>query len=77
MDEEGPLRRYKEATARALAAQGEMEEAVCDRVAALRELRDLGWSLGDISNVTGISRPRLHRMLTSKEAAGSMRSPAR
>lgn len=44
-----------------------MEEAARDRVAALRELRDLGWSLGDISNVTGISRPRLHRMLMSKE----------
>ncbi len=38
-----------------------MEEAVRDRVAALRELRDLGWSLCDISNVAGISRPRLHR----------------
>ncbi len=38
-----------------------MEEAARDRVAALREFRDLGWSLGDISNVTGISRPRLHR----------------
>ena len=38
-----------------------MDEAARDRVAALRELRDLGWSLGDISNVTGISRPFLHR----------------
>ncbi|MGH8973795.1 MAG: methyltransferase domain-containing protein, partial [Acidimicrobiia bacterium] len=26
-----------------------------------------GWSLGHISNVTGISRPRLHRMLMNKE----------